>query len=489
MFIGVMMMKNFTLSRKRTFYNYLLITGIILSSIFTGCTEEKPHTTHIRGKIINPKVDYIIVTDHDQLNDTLPLDERGVFAAAYEGITSGLYSISYPGEYQSFYLEQGDSLSLRANTKAFDETLAFDGSHAKENNFLINLFTDIENGNMALLDIKSKSPKLFYDKVVEIKEMRLEKLRKVGSKNKFEERFMDFAQFIIKLNSYYELERYPLVRKKNLYMDPSFQFPDGFFSHRERVDLDMPKLLNNYAYRPYVNALVSNLAYKKATLKNPNEKINFKGYSYNMERLKVIDSIFDDQELLNIFAAGEIRNFIRSRKSAEEINQLVEDFLDISKDQTTNEEIAQMAATYMDLEPGSKLPNFELRDVENRKMKLSSHVDQLTVLYYWSIQDRDYALGIHDQVMDLQIKYPEIEFIGINIDDVNYDTWQDAIANNNFRNSKEYQLYDKSVINRQLALRNSNRSMVIGKNLTIIDPNINLFYYKIETTLLGYINK
>jgi hypothetical protein len=26
-------------------------------------------------------------------------------------------------------------------------------------------------------------------------------------------------------------------------------------------------------------------------------------------------------------------------------------------------------------------------------------------------------------------------------------------------------------------------------NLIIIDPNINLFYYKIETTLLGYLNR
>jgi hypothetical protein len=27
-------------------------------------------------------------------------------------------------------------------------------------------------------------------------------------------------------------------------------------------------------------------------------------------------------------------------------------------------------------------------------------------------------MGIHDQVKDLQIKYPEIEFIGINIDNL-----------------------------------------------------------------------
>jgi hypothetical protein len=46
-------------------------------------------------------------------------------------------------------------------------------------------------------------------------------------------------------------------------------------------------------------------------------------------------------------------------------------------------------------------------------------------------------MGIHDQVKDLQIKYPEIEFIGINIDNLSFQKWQDAKSD--FRNSKEYQ--------------------------------------------------
>jgi hypothetical protein len=50
----------------------------------------------------------------------------------------------------------------------------------------------------------------------------------------------------------------------------------------------------------------------------------------------------------------------------------------------------------------------------------SDHVNKLSVLYYWSIQNNDYAMGIHDQVKDLQIKYPEIEFIGINIDNLSF---------------------------------------------------------------------
>jgi peroxiredoxin len=461
----------------------------VLFTFLISCEDEKPSTTYISGKIINPEVDYIVLSDHDVILDTLKLNENGVFRVAYENINSGLFSISYPGEYQSFFLDRGDSLSFRANTKAFDETLAFTGSHSRENSYLINLFTEIESSNMGLLKFKNKSPQVFYDNVQKIKEQRLEKLKKANSKNSFEPRFMDFATFIIKLNSYYELERYPVVNKSNIYKKQNPQLPKEFFSHRSRIDIDLPKLLNNFAFRPYINALASNLAYRNISKRNPTSEINLNSYSFNKERLKVIDSIFKNQELQNFFAAGEIRNFILSRKNADEINLLVEDFLDLSTDEHVNNQVAQMAATYMDLDPGNDLPDFELRDANNERSKLSDHVNKLSVLYYWSIQNNDYAMGIHDQVKELQIKYPEIEFIGINIDNLSFQKWQDAIFESDFRNSKEYQFVDKSIINRQLALRNSDRSMVIDRNLIIIDPNINLFYYKIETTLLGYLNR
>jgi hypothetical protein len=482
-------MSIFTLPLKRTFYIYLLLTALLALTFLISCEDEKPTITFISGKIINPKVGYIVLSDHDIILDTLRLNENGVFMVSYENINSGLFSISYPGEYQSFFIKRGDSLSMRANTKAFDETLAFSGSHSRENSYLINLFSEIESTNMGLLKFKNKSPQVFYNNVQKVKEERIEELKKANSKYQFDLKFMDFANFIIKLNSYYELERYPVVHRSNIYKNKNPQLPKEFFEHRSRLDIDLPRLLNNFAFRPYINALASNLAYRNISKRDLTNKVNLKGYPYNKERLKIIDSIFENQKLQNFFAAGEIRNFIRSRKNADEICLLVDDFLDVSTDENVNNQIAQMAATYMDLDPGNALPDFELRDANDKSSKLSDHINKLSVLYYWSVKDKDYAMGIHDQVKDLQIKYPEIEFIGINIDNLNFEEWQAAVISSDFRNSKEYQLVDKSGINRQLALRNSDRSMVIDHNLTIIDPNINLFYYKIETTLLGYLNR
>ncbi|SCY14653.1 Peroxiredoxin [Nonlabens sp. Hel1_33_55] len=482
------MIEIITLSRKRTILSRLLVLSFILIPFLHSCEEDVPFTTYIDGKVVNPKSEFVIITDYLDVRDTLLLDENGNFEITYENLEAGLFSIAYPGEYQSFYLTPGDSVGLRANTKAFDETLAFTGSHSRENNFLIQLYIDIEKSNMRLLKFKNESPEVFYKNVLRVKEERLENLDKAIAKYEFGEHFSKLAKFIISLNSYYELERYPILNDGNPYEDENVIFPEEFFAHRSRLDLNQAKLLNNYAFRPFMNALVSNIAFKKLSVKNIDE-VDLNSYYYNKERLDIIDSTLTNETLKNYFAASEIRNFIRRRKNATDINALVTDFLSMSTDEKINEEIAQLASTYISLDPGNPLPNFELRDINNETVMLEDKVKRLSVLYYWSIQDKNYALGVHDQVKDLQLKYPEIEFIGINIDDMDYDAWQDVIAQYDFRDSREFQIYGRSSIERELALRNSNRSMVVDRNLIIIDPNINLFYYRIETTLLGYLNR
>ncbi len=477
-----------SLSRKRTFFPPLLAVSLLALLTLSGCKDQEPSgTTYIYGKIINPKADYVILTDYEELRDTVHLDRKGNFARSYEQLASGLYSISYPGEYQSFYIETGDSLGMRANTKAFDETLAFTGSHNKENDYLIKLFGQIEKSNMRLLKYKNAQPAAFLDAVDEIKEKRLKQLKKASDKYDFSKRFIDYSKQVIQLNSYYELERYPLISDSNPYKTKA-KFPDGFFNHRKEIDVNQPKLLNNYAYRPFVNAMVSNMALKKMSAQEV-RKIDLKSYDYNKHRLQIIDSIFKNDQLQNYFAGIEIRNFIRGRKNAEDINKLVTDFLEVSSNEGLNENIAQLAATYANLDPGNTIPNFFLRNIDNETVALRKQISKLSVLFFWSIDDKNYAYGIHDQVADLQRKYPDIEFIGINIDNLDYDQWQDAIAMNDLKNTREFQIVSKSLLDRQLALRNSNRSLVVDSDLTIIDPNINLFHYKIETTLLGYINR
>lgn len=486
------MLNFFSLSRKRNYYITHVIAIITCVFLTTSCEEKEEGLTslYVTGKIINPKGDYVVIKNYSEINDTLFLNDKGVFSKEYKNLKPGLFTFAHPSEYQSIYLGYGDTLRLRLNTKAFDESIAFTGAASKENSYLINLFLEIEKQNRSILSEYQREPSDFKKMVDSINDARIKILKKLASKDKFQGEFVNSAIKILNFNSWSRLERYASAHYGKNEILKSDVLPSNFYSYRRNLEICNTGLLNNYAYRPYITAHISNIAlYNCARKHGTGKKVDRNGLDYRKEKLNVIDSLFTNSELKGLFAGIETRNFIRSRKNADEINQLVAKFLEISQDRDLNSEITKMAATYINLDPGNKLPDFDLYNFNKEVTTLSSQVKGLSVLFYWSYKNESYALRIHRKVNELRIKYPEIDFIGVNLDNPESNVWSETSQKFGFKKSSEFQLVDNQSISKQLALRNDNRSMVIAPELIILDPNINLFHYQIETTLLGYLSR
>ncbi|OUS18007.1 hypothetical protein A9Q93_04385 [Nonlabens dokdonensis] len=482
-----------SLSRKRNQYilHATLLIGCLL--FLTSCEKkvtDNTATITITGKIINPINDYVVIRNYMDVLDTLELNKKGVFEKKYENIATGFYTFVHGNEYQSFYVAPGKSIRWRLNTKAFDESLAFTGAAAKENNYLIKLFLETEVNNRKILSEYQREPIDFKKMIDSLTKRRIKDLDNQGRNDDFSAEFMEGAARIIEFNSWTRLERYAYTHfGKNEILKSDF-LPSNFYAHRHKLKINNTKLLNKYTFRPYVSSLVSNIALYNCALKHGSGKqVDRNGYEYKSEKLRVIDSLFDNETLKSLFAATETKNFIRSSKKIAEINKIVDQFVDLSQDEKLKNEITKMAATYISLDPGNKLPDFELYQYDQSTTKLSDQVKGMSVLFYWSNKNEAYALRIHKTVNELRAKYPEINFIGINLDDPESKTWRETSSKFGFNKASEFQLVDKQSISKQLALKNENRSMLIGSKLIILDPNINLFHYKIETTLLGYLSR
>lgn len=442
------------------------------------------------GKIINAHKDFVTLRDFNGLLDTIPLAADGSFSKSYNSLQPGLYTFAHPGEYQSIYLSPGDSTILRLNTKAFDETLAFSGTHSKENNYLINLYVQIEKDDREFLNNYKLSSSQFKKTLDRITEARLNHLDSIAEQHSFDPDFLCHANKIIKFSMWSKIERFPFVHYgKNDFLD-SKELPESFYSYRKDFDIDDRSLLNNIAFRPYVNSLISNMAFTSlAEELGSGILVDRSSLKYQKKRLAVIDSLFKRGIIKDIFASNITQHFIMNRKNANEINDLVDVFTSMTDDTELKKHITTTAATYIKLDPGNEMPNIKIQNTNKDKMELSERVKRLTVLFFWSDDEREYALRVHDKIKDLRLKYPEIDFIGINLDDSEGNQWEEAYQRYRFNPQMEYQILNTSPVTAQLALRNNNRSMVIDRNLTIIDPSINLFHYQIETTLLGYINR
>lgn len=476
---------------KRIQSSYLFILLVIASFFIVSCDKKPSGPTYFTGKIINPRNNFIVLKDYQNINDTITLDSDGSFFKKYDQLPAGLYTFTHPNEYQSVYLAPGDSVSMRLNTKAFDETLAFSGSHNKENNYLINLFTRLEIENPDLWNqYKSRNHEQFKLYIDSLRVAEHERLDAFVKEHHLDEQFICHVQQVIDFAGWSKLERFAYAHYgKNNFLQ-SEEIPSTFFSHRDDLNIDNAALLNNYAYRPYVNSLLSHLAFKRTAMDLGSGKaVNRASLEYHSNKLMVIDSLFTSTAVKDNFASNTTRNFITASRNSKDINALLKQFLSISKDEHIKNNITAIAAIYINLNPGNMIPDIAVHNIDRQQMKLSDRVNKLSVLFFWSDNDREYAIKVHEQIRDLRVKYPEMDFIGINLDDSNTDQWRMANERYKFDFDQEFQIVNTTPVSERLALRNRNRSMIIDKDLMILDPSINLFHYQIETTLLGYISK
>src|SRR6056300_429859 len=107
-----------------------------------SCTTKKTTTKRIffGGQIINPSSRTVTLYQGNNQVEMFQLDEKLRFQKRYDSLANGIFKLEHLPEYQTLLLEEGDSLWVRINAAAFDESIVYSGSGASKNNFLMELF-------------------------------------------------------------------------------------------------------------------------------------------------------------------------------------------------------------------------------------------------------------------------------------------------------------------------------------------------------------
>ena len=481
------MIVSFLLSRKRKNHTLTALILAIVATLAVSCGDaEKQEGAFLNGKIVNPRSTTVIFTDYDRINDTVPLTASHEFEARLKGVKKpGLYTFWHGTEYQSLYLEPGDSVTLFVDTKSFDESLAFSHNHAKENNYLITMFMEMEATSKAFLPHYKKEPAAFL-KIVALKsEAELARLHQDAKKQKLSKQFVSIATDVIWFNAFKKKERYVAVNQSSAKTPRTTKLPTNFYDHRKSVDLNNAELLNNNSFKAYLNALITNITRDKlACVKKDSTRI-----AYATTRLQVTHELLTNDTMRELYLANYTRNVLRNAKDHEMPKTILKTYLSLSKDKANHERMKHFAASFKVTRTGNDLADLLLKSDTDEQVMLGSIVAKPSVVYYWSTKDESYNMQVHLTAADLRKKYPEFAFIGINTDDSTDSSWKEVLHAMGIETLNEYQVAVENNYNLENALKGSKRAMLIDKDLTILDGNLNLLHYKIETTLLGYASK
>ena len=119
---------------------------------------------------------------------------------------------------------------------------------------------------------------------------------------------------------------------------------------------------------------------------------------------------------------------------------------------------------------------------------LSSRVQKPTVLYFWSYNSHMHMEESHKKARDLQSKYPEFNFIGVNVNDEN-SKWIKHVRQHKFDSTMEYRFNDVREARRSLVINDISKTIVLDKHGKILNSHANIHRTDFESELLAYLNQ
>jgi len=468
-----------------------LIKQILL--LFFGClfcvscdqtSKDGCGNAWIGGEVVNPKRDYVILSKSRDIIDTVFLNDKNFFIYQMEQVDPGIYFFSH-NEYQALFIEPGDSIMLRVNTLEFDESLSFTGKGADKNNFMMEMFLLNEQENELMPKFNLLSPSEFEMKMDSFEMNRKEIYEHFMTKKAPSDRFKVIANAATDYAIYSKKELYISANARKKIYNENVEIPDDFYNFRNKVDLGNEQLRSYYPYYRYLGYYMDNLAFESYKDRASYDRTSF---LHNYHKSSLIDSLVTNEYLKNNLLRTTAHRYFLHAGTETEGKAMLAHFLKLSTNPDDHKKISEFANATIKLTPGHTIPNVMLLTTDNTVKDLHSVFNQPTVLYFWSNQSIKHYKNIHTRASELRSKYPEYDFVGINID-THFKKWLKVIKNSGYDDMTEYQFDNFDEAEMTLIIDSVNKAMIVDGDGTILNGNTNIFDLSIEQELLGYINK
>ncbi|MGJ8593104.1 MAG: TlpA family protein disulfide reductase [Aquaticitalea sp.] len=467
---------------------FLLLTLSTLLGCDNSSNGENSYI-YFGGEIINPNNNYVVLIDPDEKSDTLYLNDQNRFLKKLTNAKAGMYTFTH-GEYQRILLEPNDSLMVRLNTMDFDESLVFTGEGARKNNYLIAAFLEKEIDNKKFLRMMwDTEPAKFEEALNADRTIKLQKLEDFLFKKSYSDLFKTIAESNINYDYYYYKELYPfsyygynnLIHYKDL--------PQDFYDFRDKADYNSEELIGVNPYYRFLFFHFNNLAlvkyYENAS---HNVVFNSKSALYNLEKLRLMDSLVDNKKIKNHLLKSTTRDFIVASEDSSEIREISNSFLKKSSSDSDKEYIKNLVNAVERLQPGNELPPINLISYDDKEVMISDLISKPTIIYFWSSNLPVLSRNIHYKVNSLKTRYPEVDFIAINISDDDTAHWKNMLNKYKFATSDEYRFQNLKESLSSLVINSVNRSIFVGSDGKIRSSNAMIFTHEFEDELDHYLH-
>ncbi|MEK9740139.1 MAG: hypothetical protein VW262_03025 [Flavobacteriaceae bacterium] len=450
------------------------ITGLALFA----CSPSNPKTgLFFAGQIINPSSRQITLYQGDQTVDIVALDENLRFEKQYDSMVSGIYKLEHLPEYQTLLLETGDSLWVRINAAAFDESIVFSGLGASKNNFLMELFLKQEEETRFLSSKYSSSSKTFnriLDSLVKDKKNIWIIMDSLNTLSPIAQKVTQ-AAYIYPYASI--RERYALLRglQWNSYED------SVYFGYRKYLSFEDTDLAY---FDPYVNYILNFISVEAQDRSLPyfQQKSTT---NFNIRRLEVLDRNIKGSLLRNNLARAIALEEILTFENHSQHERFLQFYSTVNTSPNYLAEVLDLHTDISLMEPKKTLPEIEL---ENTHREIVSSMllanGNPTVIYFWSQTQMNHYRDTLERVKQMEDQYPSIRFVGICIQPFN-NMVEQVHEMLEVRKTDQFALVDFEKAGKAWVLTLLNKAIVLDQKGKIVEGFGNFLDNDFELILKG----
>ncbi|AUP81358.1 TlpA family protein disulfide reductase [Flavivirga eckloniae] len=469
-------------------YFSILLALLTLLNCKEHKSDKETNYAYFGGEIINPTANYVVLFKSETTIDTIILDGRNRFLYKVNDLETGLYSFRHGNEYQMILLEPQDSILFRLNTLDFDESLVFTGKGAKKNNYLINEYLENELEEKYIFKLCQLTPTIYQNRIDSIKAIKIKKFDAFKNKYNPSPLFKKIAQTNIDYGYYSSKEVYPFVHYGKNKKAILKSLPEDFYDYRKNISYNDNLTSSYYKYNTFLKYSLSNMSLTRHTINCGESHFNRYSLCYNLDRLKLIDSVITNTSIKDDLLYGFAINFISNNKKVENNKAILKSFLSKSKNEKDKELLTSFVNALYNLKNGSTIPNVELINYNSEASDMNSIIKAPTVICFWSHTFYKHFKKCHNEIKKLKRKFPEVTFVVINIDDYGVEKSKKSLKVNRFAFDNEYMFKNPEEANKTLAIHPITKAIIVDKNKKIAHNNANIFSVKFEKQLLELLN-
>ncbi len=431
--------------------------------LLAGCGKGEKSSPNVffAGEIVNPTSDYVVLYEGECVIDSAQLDEHNRFAFKLDSIKDGLYHFNHAPEYQYIYLKKGDSLAIRLNTVAFDESLVFSGKGEEINNFLLELFLTEEDEQSEIYSSYRLASDEFLEKINSLAAEKLEQLASLKQENVLTEKEIKIAEASINYTYNTFKEKYPFIHRKYSKDKKIKKLPDNFYDYRKDLSFDDSDLTYLRPYYNFMNYHFGNVSFMTCSHKCQveNDVVGNKLH-FNKHKLKLIDSIVQEKELKDNLFRNVAMDYLLKNNDIEENKIFIDQFHKFSNNNKHIDEINSLYQGVLNIQPGKDLPTINVQNLDGEMISLQDiSKGKKTIFYFWSGTEKRHFNELTKRISSLGESKSDYELVGINIR-TEEPIWKGMIKSNQLNAATQFRSTNSMEMRRAFIIDKLNKCII-----------------------------